>query len=213
MLHSFYLLFKILVVIGLLFCFSCVSVPYVEKHNYNGSLTELSESIYYISNDKEMLLKKNDYTFTNNGRVKTSETYSSDSILFVSKEKKLWFVKQSYQDREPYYCKTRWKTKNRERISCYTQKRYKENEAFHYYLKDGRIDKIEDNFKLFNTQYFHYNDIGKLISISIKDKNNIVLDSILITCRSKDKFNNCTELEKNHTITDSLIVIKRSIEY
>ena len=201
------------IVIVLLLCFSCTSVPYVEKYNYNGTLKELSEHIYYISNGKEILLKKSDYTFTKNGRVKTSATYNSNDLLVVSAEKKLWFTKQSYLDRESYYCKTRWKTKNRERISCYTQKRYKENEAIHYYFKDGRINKIVDNFKSFETQYFNYNNKNELISISIKGNNDMVLDSILIACKSKDQFNNCTELEKKYTIADSLIVIKRDILY
>lgn len=203
---------KLMVIVPLLY-FSCTSVPHVEKQQYHGAISELSEKVFYISNNEELLRKKIDYTFTNNGRIKTSKIFDINNDLIVFKEKKLWFVKQSYPDKEPYYCKTRWKTKNRERISCYTQKRYKENESIHYYLNDGRIDKIEDNFKSFNTQKYHYNDQDELISISINDKQGVLIDSILVKCNSKDRFNNCIELEKRFTISDSILIIKRDITY
>jgi len=194
-------------------CLSCASVSYLDKHGNRGSVKELTESTYSISNEKSDLLKKCTYTFTKNGRVDTSECFGNSNNLLVNTEKKLWFEKQSFLDKEPYYCKTRWKPRQRERISCYTQKQYKQNESIYYYHKDGRIDKVEENFTSFNTSYYHYSSSKELKSITIKDKTGSLIDSILVTCKSKDQFNNCTQLEKRYTILDSLIVIKRDFTY
>jgi len=206
--------FKSLIAISVtMFCLSCASVSYLDKHAYQGSIKALSESTYTVSNEKSDLLKKCSYIFTKNGRVETSECFSSSNDLFVNTEKKLWFEKQSFPDKEPYYCKTRWKPKQRERISCYTQKQYKQNESIYYYHKDGRIDKIEENFTTFNTSYYHYSASKVLESITVKDKRGTLIDSILVHCLSKDQFNNCTQLEKRYTVSDSLIILKREITY
>jgi hypothetical protein len=210
---GFFFYIKALGLLVVLLCCSCVSVPYLKKHQYHGNVKQLTELEYNLSNGNKILLKQSHLTFTKNGRVKYAQIFDADSNVIVTKEKKLWFVKQSFPDKEPYYCKTRWKPRNRERISCYTQKQYKQNQSIHYYHDDGSIDKIEEDFSTFNTQYYHYNIQNELIAISIKDKKGVLLDSILFKCKTKDQFNNCTALEKRYTISDSLIHIERTFDY
>lgn len=202
-----------LVALVALFVLSCSSVTYLDKHQYQSDIKALTESTVAVSNGENVLLKKCNYVFTKNGRVAASECFGNSDDQLINTEKKLWFEKQSFPDREPYYCKTRWKPKQRERISCYTQKQYKENESIYYYHKDGRIDKIEENFTSFNTSYYRYSSSKVLEAIIIKDKAGVLIDSILVKCLSKDRFNNCTQLEKRYTVSDSLIVVKREIRY
>ncbi len=128
--------------------------------------------------------------FTRNGRIKYSRTVDSLGNLIQETKKKLWFVVELYPNREPYYCKTRWKNKQLERISCYTRKQYKQNEGLYYYNKDGTIDKIIDNFKTFNTQYYYYNN-KQLSKIVVKDNNGKLIDEILIKCITKDEKGTC----------------------
>lgn len=140
--------------------------------------------------------------FTRNGRIKHSKTVDSLGNLLQKTEKRLWFVVEYYPDKEPYYCKTRWKPKQRERISCYTKKQHKQNEAIHYYNNDGTIDKIEDNFTTFNTKYFYYsnNDLSKIV---IKDKNDKLIDEIIINCVIKDEKGTCTKEIRISTKTNT----------
>lgn len=200
-------------IIGFFLCASCVSVPYLDQHQYQGKVKHLIENIYDMSHGQKKLITRSTYTFTKNGRVKFSQTFDANNNVIITKEKKMWFVKQSFPDKEPYYCKTRWKTHNRERISCYTQKQYKQNQSIYYYHDDGLIAKIEEDFSTFNTQYYHYNSKNELSVISIKDQQNQLIDSVLVNCLSKDQFNNCTLLEKRYLISDSLIQIQREIKY
>jgi len=67
-------------------------------------------------------------------------------------EKRLWFC-GSYPDKEPYYCKTRWKPKQRERIAAIPKNNTNKTKPF-FIIKDGTVDKIVDNFTTFHTQYF-----------------------------------------------------------
>ncbi len=83
-----------------------------------------------VDTQRKLLYKKH-YVFTRNGRIKYSKTVDSLGTLLQETEKRLWFVIEKYPDKALYYCKTRWKPRQRERISCYTKKRYKENEAFY----------------------------------------------------------------------------------
>ncbi|MGM5470353.1 hypothetical protein ACS386_08745 [Flavobacteriaceae bacterium LMO-SS05] len=209
--YSRYLYYLSLTLIVL--SYSCVSVPYLDQHRYKGPVEHLTETTYSIHNGQPALLSMSAYEFTKNGRVKFAQTFDAHNQMRVTKEKKLWFVKQSFPDREPYYCKTRWKTHNRERISCYTQKQYKQNQFIYYYHDDGSIAKIEEDYSNFQTQYYHYNTNQDLAAISIKDKNGVLIDSVLVTCKSKDRFNNCTALEKRYTVSDSLLVIERVLKY
>jgi hypothetical protein len=149
-----------------------------------------TEEKYITENNQKKLLYKKEMIFTKNGRIKYSKTVDSLGHLLQETEKRLWFVVEKYPNKEPYYCKTRWKTKNRERISCYTKKQYKQNEAIYYYNCDGTINKIVDNFTTFNTQYFYYNN-NELSKIIIKDKNEKVIDEILIHCEAKDEKGAC----------------------
>ena len=192
---------------------SCVSVPYLDKHQIKGNVKTLTETIYDASNDDSALLKKTNYEFTKNGRVKYAQTVDATSDVIVTKHKKLWFTKQSYPDREPYYCKTRWKPQNRERISCYTQKQYKQNQSIYYYHDDGSIAKIEEDFSIFFTQYYYYDSKKELTAISIKDKQGKLIDSINVRCLGKDQYNNCTSLEKRYTVSDSLLLVNRLVQF
>ncbi len=197
----------------IILCCSCVSVPYLDQHLYQGDIKQLTETTYLIDNGHPSILNKSTFKFTKNGRVSYAQTFDADNNVIITKEKKLWFVKQSFPDREPYYCKTRWKTQDRERISCYTQKQFKQNQSIYYYNDDSSIAKIEEDYSSFVTQYYHYNLQKELAAISIKDKSGVLLDSVLVTCKSKDRYNNCTSLEKRYTVSDSLIYIERVLKY
>jgi hypothetical protein len=169
---------------------SCATKKDTKKRLLPEGIKSATEEIYIVVNNQKKLLHKKQMVFTRNGRIKYSKTVDVTDNLLQETEKRLWFVKESYPDKEPYYCKTRWKPKQRERISCYTQKQYKQNESIYYYNKDGTIDKIEDNFKTFNTQYFYY--INKELSkIVTKDKNDKLIDEISINCVAKDEKGAC----------------------
>ena len=103
---------------------------------------------------------------------------------------RLFHTVERYPDKDSYYCKTRWKPNQRERISCYTQKQYKQNESIYHYNKNGSIDKIVENFETFNTRQFHYaND--ELSKIVVTGKDNQKIDELLIKCISKDEKGTC----------------------
>ena len=140
--------------------------------------------------------------FTKNGRIKYSKTVDAQGNLLQETEKKLWYVIEKYPDREPYYCKTRWKPGQRERISCYTKKQYKQNEAIYHYNTDGTIDKIVDNFTTFNTQYFYYTN-KELSKIIVRDKNGTLIDEILISCEAKDEKGACLKEIRISRITNN----------
>ena len=172
---------------------SCASVSFIKKHHLKvEELKTLTIETYHINDDIKILEKKTDHTFTKNGRVKFAQTYNKNDDLIITKEKKLWFTKESFPDKEPYYCKTRWKPNNRERISCYSQKQYKQNEAIYYYNQNGSINKIEDNFITFYTRYYFYNSTGSLSKIEIKDKNGNQIDEIMVKCLEADNKGLCT---------------------
>ncbi|MES2864796.1 MAG: hypothetical protein V4666_11800 [Bacteroidota bacterium] len=169
---------------------SCATKKYTQQRLLPKGIKSATEEIYAIENSQKKLLQKKEMVFTKNGRIKYSKTVDAKGNLIQETEKRLWFIKESYPDIEPYYCKTRWKPKQRERISCYTQKQYKENEAIYHYNTNGTINKIVDNFTTFHTQYFYYAN-NKLSKIVIKNKNDMLIDEILISCVSKDKKGTC----------------------
>ena len=169
---------------------SCATKKYTQKRLLPDGIKFATEETFTIVDNQKKLLKKKEMIFTKNGRVKYSKTVDAAGNLIQETEKRLWFEKESYPDKEPYYCKTRWKPNQRERISCYTQKQYKENESIYHYNKDGTIDKIVDNFTTFQTQYFYYTN-NELTKIVIKDKNDKLIDEISINCVSKDEKGAC----------------------
>jgi hypothetical protein len=169
---------------------SCATKKYTKKQLLPEGIKSATEEIYVVVNNQKKLLHKKQMVFTRNGRIKHSKTVDAAGNLLQKTEKRLWFVVESYPDREPYYCKTRWKPKQRERISCYTQKQYKQNEAIYHYNTDGTIDKIADNFTTFHTQYFHYTN-KELSKIVIRDKNDKLIDEVLINCVTKDEKGAC----------------------
>jgi hypothetical protein len=169
---------------------SCATKKYIEKRLLPEGIISATEETFVVIDDQKKLVYKKEMVFTKNGRIKYSKTVDAEGNLIQETEKRLWFEKESYPNKEPYYCKTRWKPNQRERISCYTQKQYKENESIYHYKKDGTIDKIVDNFTSFQTQYFFYTN-KELSKIVIKDKNDKLIDEILISCESKDKKGAC----------------------
>ena len=149
-----------------------------------------TEEIYSIVNNQKKLVQKKHMMFTKNGRIKNSKTTDSLGNILQATEKRLWFIVETYPDKEPYYCKTRWKPNQRERISCYTRKQYKQNEAIYHYNPDGTINKIVDNFTTFYTQYFYYTN-KELTKIILKDKNDTTIDEISVICETKDEKGTC----------------------
>jgi hypothetical protein len=181
---------RVLIFILLLTVQSCATKKYSKKQLLPEGIKWATEEKYAVINNQKKLLHKKQMVFTENGRIKYSKTVDSLGNLLQETEKRLWFEVQSYPESEPYYCKTRWKPKQRERISCYTKKQYKQNEAIYHYNKDGTINKIADNFATFQTQYFYYtnNELSKII---IRDKKDKRIDEILIYCEDKDEKGAC----------------------
>jgi hypothetical protein len=169
---------------------SCTTKKYTKTRLLPEEIKSATEEIYVVVNNQKKLLQKKEMVFTKNGRIKYSKTVDSLGNLVQETEKKLWFVVEKYPDKEPYYCKTRWKPNQRERISCYTQKQYKQNEAIYHYNTDGTINKIVDNFTTFHTQYFYYtnNELAKIVT---KDKNDKLVDEVLVRCETKDEKGTC----------------------
>lgn len=169
---------------------SCATKKHIDKRLLPEGIKSATEELFTVVDNQKKLVYKKEMIFTKNGRIKYSKTVNAEGNLIQETEKRLWFEKESYPNKEPYYCKTRWKPKQRERISCYTQKKYKENESIYHYNKDGTIDKIVDNFTTFQTQYFYYTN-NELSKIVIKDKNDKLIEEISINCESKDKKGAC----------------------
>jgi hypothetical protein len=182
---------------------SCATKKYTKTRLLPEGIKSASEEIYVVVNNQKKLLHKKEMVFTKNGRIKYSKTVDSLGNLLQETEKKLWFVVETYPDKERYYCKTRWKTNQRERISCYTQKQYKQNEALYHYNSDGTIDKIADNFIPFYTQYFYYTN-KELLKIVIKDKNDKLVDEVVVRCETKDKRGTCLKETRTSTKTNRI---------
>lgn len=174
----------------LLICQSCATKKYTQVRLLPHGINSLTEETYTVTGNQKKLLHRKEITFTKGGRIKQSKTFDPSGKLLKKSEKKLWFTEETFPDKEPYYCKTRWKPRQRERISCYTKKRYKQNESIYHYNKDGTIKKIVDNFTTFHTQHFYYNN-NKLSKIVTTAKNGEVIDEILISCADKDAKGTC----------------------
>ncbi len=180
---------------------SCTTKKYTKMRLLPEGIKSATEETYVVVNNQKKLLQKKEMVFTKNGRIKYSKTVDSLGNLLQETQKKLWFVVETYPDKEPYYCKTRWKPNQRERISCYTQKQYKQNEAIYHYNKDGTIAKIVDNFTTFQTQYFYYTN-KELAKIVIKDKNDKLIDEVLVRCETKDEKGACLKETRISTKTN-----------
>ena len=180
---------------------SCTTKKYAKTRLLPKGIKSATEEIYVVVNNQKKLLQKKEMVFTRNGRIKYSKTVDSLGNPLQETEKKLWFVVETYPNKEPYYCKTRWKPNQRERISCYTQKQYKQNEAIYHYNTDGTIDKIVDNFTTFHTQYFYYtnNELAKIVT---KDKNDKLVDEVLVRCETKDEKGTCLKETRISTKTN-----------
>ena len=185
---------------------SCATKKDSNKRLLPEGIKSATEEIYVVVNDQKKLLHKKEMVFTGNGRIKYSKTVDSLGNILQETKKKLWFIVELYPNKEPYYCKTRWKPNQRERISCYTKKQYKQNEAIYHYNTDGTIEKIVDNFTTFHTQYFYYTN-KELSKIVIKDKNNKLVDEVLIHCETKDEKGACLKEIRISTQTNHKEVI------
>lgn len=180
---------------------SCATKKDIKKLQLPEGIKAATEEVYAVVNDSKKLVYRKQMRFTKNGRIKYSKTVDSAGNLIQETQKKLWFVVERYPDKEPYYRKTRWKPKQRERISCYTQKQYKQNEAIYHYNADGTIDKIEDHFTPFYTQYFYYTN-KELSRIVIRDKNDSVIDEISLNCSAKDEKGTCLKKTRIYSKTN-----------
>lgn len=180
---------------------SCATKKYIKMHLLPDGIKSATEERYLIINNQKKLLQKKQMVFTKNGRIKYSKTVDASGNLIQETQKKLWFVVEKYPDKEPYYCKTRWKTNQRERISCYTRKQYKQNEAIYHYNDNGTIAKIVDHFSPFYTQHFYYTN-KELSKIVIRDKNDSLIDEISIHCETKDEKGACLKQIRISTKTN-----------
>ncbi|MEN9908161.1 MAG: hypothetical protein RLZZ540_1310 [Bacteroidota bacterium] len=185
----------------LLAVLSCATKKYIKTHLLPEGIKSATEETYLIVDNQKKLLHKKQMVFTKNGRIKYSKTVDTEGNLMQETQKRLWFVVEEYPDKEPYYCKTRWKPNQRERISCYTRKQYKQNEAIYHYNTDGTIAKIVDNFSPFYTQYFYYTN-KELSKIVIRDKNDTLIDEVLIHCETKDEKGTCLKQIRISTKTN-----------
>lgn len=179
---------------------SCATKKYTKARLLPNGIKSLTEETYTVTANQKKLLHTKEITFTKGGRIKQSKTFDPSGKLLKKSEKKLWFTQETFPDKEPYYCKTRWKPKQRERISCYTKKRNKQNESIYHYNKDGTIEKIVDNFDRFHTQHFYYsnNELSRIVTMS---ENEEVIDEILISCTDKDAKGTCLKETKTSTRT------------
>lgn len=176
---------------------SCATKKYTKANLLPKGIKSATEEVYDVSDNKRKLVHKKVMVFTKNGRIKSSKTIDSEGNLLQSTQKKLWYTVERYPDKDSYYCKTRWKPGQRERISCYTQKQYKQNEGIYHYNNDGSIDKTVDNFDTFNTHQFHYaND--ELSKIVVTGKDNELIDELLIECLSKDEKGTCLKQTRTY---------------
>jgi hypothetical protein len=191
---------------------SCATKKYTKARLLPDGIKKATEEVYTGEGPEKKLLHTKQMVFTKNGRIKYSKTIDAAGNTLQETQKKLWFIVESYPDKEPYYCKTRWQPKQRERISCYSRKKYKRNEAIYHYNTDGSIAKIADNFTPFYTQYFYYAN-QELSKIVIKDKNDQLIDEVLISCVSKDEKGTCLKEIRISTKTNNKEEILFSPEY
>jgi hypothetical protein len=184
---------RVLYLFGLLLLLaSCTTKKDISKQLLPEGITSATQETYLVVNQQKKLLQKKQMVFTPSGYIKYSKTVDSLGNLIQETEKKRWFVVEKYPNKEPYYRKTRWKPNDRERISCYTQKQYKQNEAIYYYNADGTIAKIVDNFTTFYTQYYYYTNHA-LTKIVVRDKNDKLIDEVLVHCEAKDDKGACVK--------------------
>lgn len=181
---------------------SCATKKDTRKRLLSDGIKSATEERYEIVGSQKKLLSKKEMVFTKNGRIKSSKTVDASGNLLQETKKKLWFVEETYPDKEKLYRKIRWKPNQRERISNYAKKRDKESESIYHYNKDGTVAKIVDNFKSFQTQYFYYS--GKeLTKIITKDKEGKLIDEVVVNCTTKDEKGAClketrTSAQKNY---------------
>jgi hypothetical protein len=191
---------------------SCATKKYTKKRLLPEGIKWATEEKYSVVNNQKKLLHKKQMVFTKNGRIKYSKTVDAAGNLLQETEKRLWFEVESYPDKEPYYCKTRWKPNQRERISCYSKKQYKQNEAIYHYNTNGTIDNIIDNFATFYTQYFYYTN-NELSKIVFRDKNDTLIDEVLINCVTKDEKGACLKEIRTSITTNHKEEILLSLKY
>lgn len=178
---------------------SCATKKDTRKRLLPDGIKSATEERYEVVGNQKKLLTKKEMVFTKNGRIKYSKTVDASGKIVQETKKKLWFVEEIYPDKEKLYRKTRWKPKQRERISKYEKKRDKESERIYHYNKDGTIAKIVDNFKSFETQYFYYSG-QELTKIVTKDKEGNLIDEVVVSCTKKDEKGACLQETTTSTL-------------
>lgn len=193
---------------------SCATKKYVNKKQLTGDIKSITKTTYLETNGNKKLVETTKMQLTNNGRINYAEVYNAENTRIETIEKKLFFNKRSFPNKEAYYCKTRWKPKQRERISCYTRKQYKVNEYIAYYNPDGTLNKTEDNFTDFKTRLYNYNAKTNLLeTIIVLNKAKDTINTVQLQCLKMDINGNCISLQKSFTNTNSKKIITRDITY
>ncbi|MUU78435.1 hypothetical protein [Winogradskyella endarachnes] len=195
---------------------SCASKKLVQKLQLQSDISKIKETTYAIENGNKTQIELKHIELTKNGRVKYSETFNEKNDLIETVEKKLFFNKKSFPNKEPYYCKTRWKFNQKERISCYSQKTDKQNEIIVQYNKDGTVKHITDNFTTFNKYIYRYGTTIKsdtLLTIITLNKDRKETEKTTLRCLEKDASDNCIELQKTYNSTQKIEIIERDFTY
>lgn len=177
---------------------SCATKKDTKKRLLPEGIKSATEERYEVVGNQKKLLWRKEMVFTKNGRIKSSKTVDASGKVVQETEKKLWFVEEIYPDKEKLYRKTRWKPNRRERISTYEKKQDKTSESIYHYNKDGTVAKIVDHFKSFQTQYFYYSD-KELTKIVIKDKDDKLIDEVIVSCIKKDEKGTCLNETRTST--------------
>lgn len=195
---------------------SCASKKLIQKLQLQGDISTIKETTYAVENGNKKQIEQQYIELTKNGRVKYSETFNENNELIETVEKKLFFNKKSFPNKEPYYCKTRWKFYKKERISCYSQKTDKQNEIIVQYYKDGTINHITDNFTTFNKYIYEYDTTIKsdtLLTIITLDKDRKEKEKTTIRCLEKDASDNCIKLQRYYNSIQKIEIIERDFTY
>lgn len=204
-------IFPFLIIMAI--CVSCSSVPFTSINGIISNPKSLSLENYVLTPNDTLLEYYQTLNFNSSGKIQTSIKRDLNDSLISQTERKTWFVKKEFPNQLPQYCKTRFKPKHRERKSCYTQKKHKENEVIIYYNKFDQIIKVDDNFTNFTTSYYVYDENGFHIQSVIKDRFGNLLQTIDYNCLKTDAFGNCQLIEEKNSLNSTVKLTKLTYSY
>ncbi|OIQ30297.1 MAG: hypothetical protein BM564_02690 [Bacteroidetes bacterium MedPE-SWsnd-G2] len=196
------------IILVMAFCVSCSSVPYTSVNGIKANPTSMTIENYLLSSSDSILQSYQTLNFNSRGKIVSSIKRDTNDSLMSKTERRTWFVKKEYPNVLPQYCKTRFKPNHRERKSCYTQKKHKENEEIVHYNNLDQIIKVEDNFTNYTTSYYVYDTNGFHTQTVIKDRFGNFIQDISYTCIKKDAEGNCELIEERNSL-DAVIKIKK----